>query len=178
MANEKWAVLRAQCVPPRITTSKHQHYSTHQRRGTRPHSGHSSCKASGMLPFLLLVFYCAKIRILEYFLLFDIFIPNPMASYPSTAAHSFDIRIPVVAQCSPFKLPTPVFASTFPCRCRYIAVAPYPTSGKETLGILRQLCGNLEPGKMRSNAVNGHSNYSDTKAGWMDEWIWKVKQTT
>ena len=105
-----------------------------------PHSGHSSCQARGMYHFDYLDLAARKSHSF-YFLNFNISFPNPMASYSPTTAHSFNIRIYVVAQYSPFNPPTPVFTSDF-----YVVVATSlsldvrcPISGEEKLGILRQL---------------------------------------
>ena len=129
-----------------------------------PHSGHSSCQVRGMYHFDYLDVAARKSHSF-YFLNFNISFPNPIVSYPSTRAHSFDIRIPVVAQHSLFKPPMPVFTSDF-----YVVVATSlsldvrcPISGEEKLGILRQLprCDGM---RAMGILISGISR----EDGWMD----------
>ena len=144
-------VLRAQYIPPRITTDNYQYYSIYRQGATMSHSGYSSCQASGTLPFLLLAFCCAKITFLSTIPTFRYFrsksygklsINNSLfLRYPNTCSRSTK-SIQTTNACSHKWFPMSL--SLHRCRCRYIDVARYSTSGEEKLGILRQLCGSLE----------------------------------
>ena len=154
--------LRAQCILPRITADNHQHYSTHRQEATMSHSGYSSCQVSGMYHVNYFDFAARRSHSF-HFPTFNISVPNPMASYPSTTAHSLDIQMLVIAQHSPFTPPIPIFTRGFLCRYHYIAVTRYPISGEEMLSILRQLprCDGM---RAMDILISGKSRQD----GWMD----------
>ena len=95
-------------------------------------------------------FSCISLRdyhmLFEFFHFFDFFdffsILNPMVSYLSITAHSFDILMPVAAHHHPSDPPELVFTSAFLCFRRYIAAARFSTCGEEILGIPWRLAGN------------------------------------
>ena len=106
------------------------------------HRQMASYTKSGLvqLPNATILAACISLR--ESRILFNILIYsilNPMKSFPSTLAHSYDIRIPVVAHCGLSDAPEPLFTSVFyGCccihRCRHIL-----TSREEILSLRRSV---------------------------------------
>ena len=97
----------------------------HRKGATMPYLVQPGCQAGGTPPFLhCLQFAARRSHSFQNFRLFRLSsIPNPIASYPSTTAHCYDIQIPVAAYHHPSNPPELVFISDFPRRCRLIAVA-------------------------------------------------------
>ena len=110
------------------------------------------------------------LRHFRLFHLFDISIPNLMASYPSPVPHFFNPRRPVVAYHGLSNAPELGFTSELRCCCRYVAVARFSTSGEQKLGILRQLFGILQA-QPPAHPMQHNAGYedSDWSTGY-EEW--------